>query len=98
MQRGGAASEDDSGERTFAEADFCFGAGGGHKKRTEKTGEVRIVADDEEVLAFGAVVEELLEVFEGRFGGEGVGVEDLRLVTGFGADERCGLKTALERT
>jgi hypothetical protein len=55
------------------------------------------VADDEEVLAFGALAEELLEVFEGSFGGERGGVHDLGFVAGFSADERGGLETALER-
>jgi hypothetical protein len=54
------------------------------------------VADEEEVLAFGALAEKFLEVFEGGFGGEGGGVQDLGLVAGLGADERCGLETALK--
>lgn len=98
MQRSGAASEDDSGERTFAEANFCLGAGGGHEKRTEEAGEVGIVADDEKILAFGVIAEQPLEVFECGFGSEGGGVQYLCFIAGFGADERCGLETALEGT
>jgi len=55
------------------------------------------VADEEEVLALGALAEEVLEVFEGCFGGERGGVEDLGFVAGLGADERGGLEAALER-
>jgi hypothetical protein len=54
------------------------------------------VADDEEVLGVGAVPEELLEVLEGGGGGESVGLEDLGLVAGLGADERGGLEAAFE--
>ncbi len=41
-------------------------------------------------------LEELLEVFEGGFGGERVGGQDLGFVAGLGADERGGLEAALE--
>jgi len=54
------------------------------------------VADEEEVLALGALAEELLEVLEGGFGGERGGVEDLGFVAGLGADERGGLEAAFE--
>ena len=54
------------------------------------------MADEEEVLAIGALAEELLEVFEGGFGGERGGVQDLGLVAGLGADEGGGLEAALE--
>jgi len=78
-----AAGEDKAGERTFAQPDYGFGAGGGsgagvgHEERTQEGGEVGVVADEEEVLALGALAEELLEVFEGGFGGERGGVENL---------------------
>ena len=42
-------------------------------------------------------LEEFLELFEGGVGGEGVGVEDVGLVAGLGADQRGGLQAALER-
>jgi len=96
LQRSRAAREDDSGDRAFAEANFCLGAGCGHEKRTEEGSEVGIVADDEKILASGVIAEQFLEVFEGGFGSEGGGVQDLRFVARFGADERCGLETALE--
>jgi hypothetical protein len=54
------------------------------------------VADEEEILALGALAEELLEVFEGCLGGEGGGVQDLGFVASLGADERGGLKATLE--
>jgi hypothetical protein len=54
------------------------------------------MADDEEVLHVGAVVQELVEVLESGVGGEGVGVEDLGFVADLGADERGGLEAALE--
>src|SRR5207302_4586670 len=59
-------------------------------------GEIGIVADEEEVLTFGALAEELLEVFEGGGGGECGGVQDLGFVAGLGADQRCGLEGAFE--
>jgi len=55
------------------------------------------VADEEEIFAVGALAQELLEVLEGGFWGEGGGVEDLGLVAGLGADERGGLQGAFER-
>jgi hypothetical protein len=96
LQRGGAAGEDDAGERTFAEANPGLGAGGGYEERTEEGGEVRVVADNEEILAFGVFAKESLKVFEGGFGGERGGVQDLGFVASLGADERCGLEAALE--
>jgi len=54
------------------------------------------VADEEEVLAFGAIAEKLLEVFEGGVGGEGGGVQDLGFVAGLGADQGGGLEAAFE--
>ena len=67
------------------------------EERSDEDGEVGIVADDQQVLALGALVEELLEVFEGGVGGEGGGVQDLGFVAGLGADEGGGLEAALER-
>ena len=55
------------------------------------------MADDEKIFAFIALAEELLEIFESRFRGEGGGVENLRFVAGLGAYERGGLEAALER-
>jgi len=78
-----AAGVEKAGQRTFAQPDYGFGAGGGsgagvgHEERTQEGGEVGVVADEEEVLALGALAEELLEVFEGGFGGERGGVENL---------------------
>jgi len=66
------------------------------EERGEEGGEVGIVADEEEVLGFGAVAEKLLEVANGGLGGEGGGEQDFAVVAGFGADERGGLETALE--
>jgi hypothetical protein len=54
------------------------------------------VADEEEVLTFGALAEKLLEVFESGVGGECGGVQDLGFVASLGADERRGLEAALE--
>ena len=54
------------------------------------------MAYEEEVLAFGALAEELLEVSEGGFGGERGGVKDLGFVAGLGSDEGGCLEAALE--
>jgi hypothetical protein len=54
------------------------------------------VADDKEILAFGVLAKESLKVFEGGIGGERCGVQNLGFVAGLGADERGGLKAALE--
>jgi hypothetical protein len=55
------------------------------------------MANDKEILAVGALAEELLEVFESSFGRERGGVQNLGFVAGLGADERSGLEAALER-
>jgi hypothetical protein len=55
------------------------------------------VADDQKVFAIGTVVQERLELSEGGGGGEGVGVQNLGLVAGLGADEGGGLEAAFER-
>ena len=54
------------------------------------------MADDEYVLGVGALLEEVVEVLERGGRGEGVGVEDLGLIAGLGADEGGGLEAALE--
>ena len=54
------------------------------------------MANDEKIFALGALVEQLLEVFEGGFGGERGGVQDLGFVAGLGPDERGGLEAAFE--
>jgi hypothetical protein len=54
------------------------------------------MADDEDVLAFGDLAKELLEIFYGGGGGECFGLLNRSLVTGFGADHGGGLKGALE--
>jgi hypothetical protein len=54
------------------------------------------VADEEEVLAFGALAAKLLEVYDGCVGGERGGVQDLGLIAGLSADERGGLEAAFE--
>jgi len=50
----------------------------------------------EDVFTTLALLKQLLEVAEGGFGGERVGVEDLGLVAGLGADEGGGLEAAFE--
>jgi hypothetical protein len=97
LQCCGTSRENDSCERTFAEADLGFGAGGWHEERTEEVGEIGIVANDQKVIAAGVFAEKSLEVFEGSFGGERGGVENLGFVTGLGADQGGGLQAALER-
>ena len=54
------------------------------------------MAYDQEVFVAAGFVEELLEVPLGGLGGEGVGEQDLGLVTGLGADEGGGLEAAFE--
>jgi len=96
LQGRGAASEDDPGERTFAETNFGFRVGVRYQQRTEKGGQVRIVPDEEEILAVRIVAEELLEVLDCCGGGERVGVKDLGFVPCLSADERGGLEAALQ--
>ncbi len=64
--------------------------------RADEVGEVGVVADDENVLVAAALVEELLKVLEGGFGGEAVGEQNLGLVAGLGAYEGGGLEAAFE--
>ena len=54
------------------------------------------MADQEKILAIGALAEELLKIFQGGLGGERGGVQDLGFVAGLSADERGGLEAALE--
>jgi hypothetical protein len=97
LQGCGASGEDDAGDGAFAETDLGFGVGGWYKERTQKAGEIGVVADDEEVFSLGALVEKTLELFKCALRGERGGVENLGFVAGFGADERGGLEATLER-
>ena len=98
MQGSRATGQDDSGDGAFAETNLGWRRGvAGNQKRPEECGEVGIVADDEQIFAIGALAQERLKVFECRFRGERGGVHDLGFVTGFGADQRSGLKAAFER-
>ena len=54
------------------------------------------MADDQEVLGVGALLEELLESLRVAAGARRVGEEDVGLVAGLGADEGGGLEAALE--
>jgi hypothetical protein len=54
------------------------------------------VADDQQVLVLVALSNERIEVFQGGVGGKGLGVEDVGLIAGLGADEGGGLEAALE--
>jgi hypothetical protein len=54
------------------------------------------MADEEEILASGALAEKILEVAQGGFGGEGGGDLDFGFVAGLGAYEGGGLEAALE--
>jgi len=54
------------------------------------------MADDEKIFGVGVGADELLELGEGGFGGEGVGDEDGGFVAGLGADEGGGLEGAFE--
>ena len=69
MQRGGAASEVDAGQRALAQTD-AGGCGtgveaaggacrGGNEERAEEGGEVGVVADDQQVLVAGVLAQEL---------------------------------------
>ncbi len=75
--------------------DFALAAVG-DEKGAEKELDVGAVADDENVFPFARLLEEVLEVGEGGFGGERFGVEDLGLVAGLGGDELGGLEGAFE--
>jgi hypothetical protein len=59
--------------------------------------EIRIVADDEQVLVVAALGEQLLEVAKSGFGCKCFRNKDLRLVAGLGSDQGGGLEAALER-
>jgi hypothetical protein len=54
------------------------------------------VANDEKIFALGALVEQLLEVFEGTLGGERAGTHDRGFIAGLSADQGGGLEAALE--
>ena len=98
MKGGGTAREGEASEGAFAKPDAgCGDSGGGDEQRAEKIGEVGVVADDEEIFGFGAVVQKLLEVPQSCRGSQRGRVQDLRFVAGFGADQGGGLKAALER-
>jgi hypothetical protein len=91
--------EREAREGAFTEPDVgCDGAGGGDEKRTEEDAEVGVVTDEQEIFAYGAIVEEFLEVPERRGGGKRGGVQDLRFVAGLSAYERGSLEAALEGT
>lgn len=88
MKAGGAAGKRETGEGAFAEPNLGDGLGRiRHEQRTQEGADVRIVADEQNVLAVTALVEETLEVMESGFGREGGGDLDRRFVAGFGANE-----------
>ena len=106
VQRGGAASEVDAGQRALAQTD-AGGCGtgveaaggacrGGNEERAEEGGEVGVVADDQQVLVAGVLAQQLAELGEGGVGGKRGGGEDFGLVSHLGADERGGLHAALQ--
>jgi hypothetical protein len=88
--------EAEASEGAFTEADVGWISGSGDQEGSEKCSEVGIVADNEEILGVGAVLEEFLEIFVGGGGGEPVGLEYFGFVAGLGADKRRGLEAALE--
>jgi hypothetical protein len=99
LEGSGAAGERDAGERTFAKTDLWLsGRVGRNQERAQESGEIRVVADDEEIFAGGALAEELLEILESGVRSESRGVKDLRFVAGLGADEGGSLKAALQGT
>ena len=55
------------------------------------------MADEQQVLVFGALAQQLLELGKGGVGRERCGGEDGRFVAHLGADEGSGLQAALER-
>jgi len=70
--------------------------GGGNEQRAEEAVDIRVVANDKDVFAVTKLVKKMLEFVKVGFGGKCSGEQDLRLVAGFGADERSGLHASFE--
>jgi len=85
----------------FAEAnasDFACTIIAARDKGAEEDGEVRVVADDENIFEGRKRIQHGAKVCEGAAGGKRRGNLYGALIGGFSADERCGLQTALEGT
>jgi len=70
--------------------------GGGNEQRAEEAVDIRVVANDKDVFAVAKLVNEMLEVVKGGFGGKRTGEQNLGFVASFGADERSGLHASFE--
>jgi hypothetical protein len=96
LQGCGAAGEVEAREGAFAEADAGGARRGGDHEGSDEEGEVGVVADDQYVFMLTAFLEECVEVFEGGFGGEGLGEQNVGVVAHLVGDERGGLEASLE--
>ena len=85
----------DTGDGAFAETGAD--AAGGRQERSEEDGEIRVVADDQDVFVLVETADEVVKLLHGGFRRESFRDLDFAFVAGFGADQRGGLQGALER-
>lgn len=102
MKGAGAAGAVHAGDGALAEANQgpCGTACGCITRpyeRAEKDGQVGVVSDDEDVVVVRKAGDELVKGRDVGVGVQGFGDEDFGVIAGLSADERSGLKGALER-
>lgn len=85
----------DASNRTFAHADAGSAIAG--NQAAQELEEIRIVSDEEDVLAVGVLVDEFLEIGVGGAEVEGGADFNLAVIAKFVADELGGLESAFER-